>query len=100
MRRRKTKNLIYRYTFRQNVDMHEIETSLLLAVFGLESLYGESRVRLEAAHALDTEGHTCVIDASNDVGRDFNRLFIGYLRREFGEDSFRVEDVAQSATQA
>jgi len=27
------------------------------------------------------------------VGRDFNRLFLGFLQREFGPDSFRVERV-------
>ena len=27
------------------------------------------------------------------VGRDFNRLILGFLQREFGPDSFRVERV-------
>jgi hypothetical protein len=35
----------------------------------------------------------CVFDAGTPVGRDFNRLFIGFIRREFGEDAFRVERV-------
>ena len=84
---------IYKYVFDRSVDMADIETSLLLALLATESLHGESQVRLEAAHALDAEGRTCVIDAGSDVGRNLNRLFVGFDRREFGEDAFRVERV-------
>jgi hypothetical protein len=31
-----------------------------------------------------------VIDASGEVGRDFNQLFLGFMTREFGRESFRV----------
>ena len=82
---------IYRYHFEPTVDVTDIEASLLLAVLATESLHGESQVRLEAAHALDAESCTCAIDAGTPVGRDLNRLFVGFLRREFGEDSFHVE---------
>ena len=34
-----------------------------------------------------------MIDASTPVGRDLNRVFIGFLTREFGPGSFRVERV-------
>ena len=81
---------IYRYSFDSSVDIAEVETSLLLALLATESLHGESQVRLEASHALDTDGRTCVIDASGSIGRDLNRLFVGFVRREFGEDAFRV----------
>ena len=86
---------IYKYVFDPSIDMADIETSLLLALLATESLHGESQVRLEAAHAIDAEGRTCVIDARGDVGRDLNRLFVGFVRREFGEDAFRVERVDQ-----
>ena len=33
----------------------------------------------------------CVIDSSTAVGRDLNKLFVGFLQREFGEDAFHVE---------
>jgi hypothetical protein len=82
---------IYKYIFDPSVDIADVENSLLLAVLATESLHGESQVRLEAAHALDADGRTCVIDAGGDVGRDLNRLFVGFVRREFGEDAFRVE---------
>jgi len=84
---------IYKYVFDSSVDIADVETSLLLALLATESLHGESQVRLEAAHALDAESRACVIDAGGDVGRDLNRLFIGFVRREFGERAFRVERV-------
>jgi len=88
---------IYRYNFDSSVDIAEVEASLLLALLAAESLHGESQVRLEASHALDAEGRTCVIDASGRVGRDLNRLFVGFVRREFGEDAFRVSHLDECA---
>ena len=85
---------IFRYVFDPSVPIEEIEASLVLAIMATESLHGQSDVRLAAAHDLDAAKHTCVIDAETVVGRDLNRLFIGFLSREFGEDSFRVEHVA------
>ena len=87
---------IYKYVFDSSVDIADVETSLLLALLATESLHGESQVRLEAAHAMDAEGRACVIDAGGDVGRDLNRLFVGFVRREFGEDAFRVEYITKS----
>ncbi|MEX1231114.1 MAG: hypothetical protein WEB58_12790 [Planctomycetaceae bacterium] len=85
---------VYRYEFQPDVPLDEVENSLLLAVMGAEALHGESQTRLDAAHLLDRDKRACVIDASPPVGRDLNRLFIGFLRREFGDDSFRVERIA------
>ena len=84
---------LYRYTFPAEVPIEEIEVSLLLAVMATESLHGESQTRLDVPHFLDPTKRACVIDAGTPVGRDFNRLFIGFIRREFGEDAFRVERV-------
>jgi hypothetical protein len=86
---------LYRYTFTPRAPIEEVEASLLLALLATESLHGESRVRLEAAHAWDSEGRSCVIDAGGEVGDDLNRLFVGFIRREFGEDAFQVERVQQ-----
>ncbi len=85
---------IYRYSFDSSVDIAEVEASLLLALLAAESLHGESQVRLDASHFFDAEQRACVIDAGSDVGRDLNRLFVGFVRREFGEDAFRVRRVA------
>lgn len=82
---------IYRYSFAPPVPWDEVEATLLLALWGAESLHRESQVRLDAAHLLDRTRRICVIDAGTPAGRDVNRLFIGYFRREFGDDTFRVE---------
>jgi hypothetical protein len=82
---------LYRYTFAPDAPIEEVESSLLLAILAAEGLHGEADVRLDAAHYFDAAGRTCVIDATTPVGRDLNRLFVNFLRREFGEDCFQVE---------
>jgi hypothetical protein len=84
---------LYCYHFSTAVPLEEVESSLLLSLFGVESLHGESQTRLDAAHHLDHERRACEIDGATPVGRDLNRLFVGFLRREFGEDAFTVERV-------
>lgn len=86
---------VYRYNFVSALPLEDIEASLVLAIMSAESLHGEAQVRLDAAHFFDRDQRACVIDASTPVGRDVNRLFIGFVRREFGEDAFRVERVNQ-----
>lgn len=81
----------YRYEFAPGAPIEEIEASLLLALMGVESLHGAVRTRLDAAHYFDADERTCVIDASTRVGVDLNKLFAGFLSREFGPDAFRVE---------
>jgi len=82
---------VFRYEFKSDVNFAEIESSLVLSIMAAESLHGASEVRLDAAHALDEEKRVCVLDASTAVGRDLNRLFVGFIGREFGEDAFKVE---------
>ena len=86
---------LYRYAFTADVPIEEIEASLLLAVLATESLHGEAQVRLDASHYLDPTKRACVIDAGTPVGRDINRLFVGFIGREFGADAFRVERVEE-----
>jgi hypothetical protein len=85
--------VVFRYSFSTQVPWEEVEASVLLAIWGAESLHGESQVRLDAAHLLDRGRRECVIDAGTPVGQDLNRLFVGFLRREFGDDAFKVERV-------
>jgi hypothetical protein len=84
---------IYRYTFQADASLEDVEASLLLAILATESLHGEAQVRLDAGHYFDPDRRACVIDAGTAVGKDVNRLFTGFLRREFGDDSFQVERV-------
>lgn len=89
------KHNVYRYTFAAEASIEEIEASLLQAIMATESLHGESQTRLDVAHYLDRDERACVIDAGTSVDRDLNRLFIGFLDREFGPDSFTVERVEE-----
>ena len=82
---------VYRYTLDGQVSMLDAEETLLLALLGTESIYGAVRTRLAVAHSMDEAGRAFVIDGATKVGKDFNRLFAGFLSREFGQDSFRVE---------
>ena len=84
---------VYRYEFTDVVPAAEIETTLILSLFAVEALHGESQTRLDAGQALDSKRRTVVIDAATEVGRDLNRVFIGFISREFGPGSFRVERV-------
>lgn len=84
---------LYRYAFTPDAPIEEVEASLLLAILATESLHGESQVRLDAAHYFDPAKRACAIDAGTPVGRDLNRLFTGFMGREFGPDAFTVERV-------
>jgi hypothetical protein len=86
---------VYRYTFSPEAPIEEVEASLLLALLAAESLHGEAEVRLDATHYLDQAKCACVIDASTPVGRHLNKLFVGFVRREFGEDAFKVSRVQE-----
>ena len=48
----------YRYVFAPAAPPEEVEGSLLLALFAVESLHGEAQVRLDAAHFLSPAGIT------------------------------------------
>jgi hypothetical protein len=87
-------NDVYRYTFSPSLDIAEVEATVMLAILATESLHGQSGVRLELHHTFDSEKRLCLIDATGEVGRDLNRLFLGFVSREFGHDSFQVARVA------
>ena len=86
---------IYRYEFAEVLDVTEVEATITLALMATESLHGEPRVRLEARYSFDSASRTCVIDAGGEVGRDLNRLFLGFVSREFGRDSFSVRPLSE-----
>jgi hypothetical protein len=85
---------VYRYVFGTEVPADEVEGTLLLSLLAAESLHGEAQTRLDARHYFDADQRACVVDASTVVGRDLNRLFVGFVRREFGADAFQVARVA------
>ena len=79
-----------RYTFREDVVFAEVEETLLLALFGVESLHGEAPARLEAGHLLDRPARVCLLACASPAGQDLNALFAGFLRRQFGPTAFRA----------
>lgn len=83
-------DLLFKYSFSHDLDMAEVEGAFVLAILATESIHGESDTRLLAEHAMDLTKRTCVVDGSTPIGRDLNRLFVGFLRREFGDDEFSV----------
>src|SRR5690242_16682845 len=84
---------VFRYRFNKNVPFDDVETSLLLAVLSTESLHGEAEVRLRTGYSTSAEKRLVVISGDCQVGQDLNRLFVGFLTREFGDDSFTVESI-------
>ena len=76
----------YRYTFPSKALLEEVEATLVLPVRRRECPR-RVQVRLDAAHHFDLEQRLCVIDASTAVGCTLNRLFVGFLCREYGAAS-------------
>ena len=91
---------VYSYRFNRDCPAREVEETLHLAVIAVESLHGQSRVRLDASYCMDSEQCGCVIDASTEVGRHIVRIFTGFAIREFGEEAFKVSRVGSEAAHA
>ena len=83
----------YIYRFRRHIDIDEIQDTLTLAVLGAENLHGRARVRLDGWWRLDRQRRQCTIDASTAVGQDIAQLFTGFLSKEFGEGTFKVQNL-------
>ncbi|MCG6158331.1 hypothetical protein [Rubinisphaera margarita] len=86
----------YRYVFKPNVSMVEVQASLLLSVWATEALHGTSQVQLDADYEFDEEDRKVVIDASTEVGKDLNRILMGFLQREFEPHEFSVERITET----
>ena len=61
------KREVYRYVIDDSISMDEVEATLLLAILAVECLFGESRIRMEAAYSIAKDKHTCVIDATRII---------------------------------
>ncbi len=83
----------YRYRFDEGVDLHQAEETLLLSVLAAEGLYGQARVRMDAAYAVDPGLHAIIVDAGTDVGEAVNLIFTAFILREFGSARVRVRRV-------
>jgi hypothetical protein len=81
---------LYRYSFDAKIPFEEIEGCLFLALLAAESLHGRALVRLNASFCLDMAKRCLVLDATTEVGRSIASIFVGFITREFGDDSFKV----------
>ena len=90
---------IYRYVFKESVPMDQAEATLQLAVIAAEGLYGQARVRLDAAYVIDQAKRVLVVDGRGPIGRCICRIFTAYLKQEFGDDAFKVRSVSTEIAQ-
>ena len=84
---------VFRFEFEPSVPLTEAEMSLHLAMFAVEGLYGEARVRLEASYHLDDARRSITVDGGTEVGAALVKVYTRLLIREFGEDGFHVRRV-------
>ena len=85
----------YRFRFRDDVDLRQAEATLLLSLVAAGGIYGETRVRMDAAYAVDSALHVIAVDASTDVGQDVAGIFTAFITREFGPTAFSVRPLGQ-----
>ena len=86
---------VYKFSFNENVPGKEVEENLFWAVFNAESVFGKPKVRLDASFLFDRQKKVCVIDKTTEVGQHIAQIFTSLMTREFGEEAFKVERVAQ-----
>lgn len=89
---------VFRFEFEPTVPLAEAEMSLHLAMYAVEGLYGEARVRLEAAYQLDETRSAILVDGGTEVGAALVKVYTRLLIREFGEDGFHVRRVEPCST--
>jgi hypothetical protein len=73
--------------------MDEVSGTFDLAMLATEALHGADRVALEALYKVDPDSRTVEVDRSTGVGGTLAVVFLGYCRREFGSESFRMKRV-------
>ncbi len=88
----------YRFRFKPDVDLEEIDSILLFASMLTESIHGEAHVRLDTSWSLDVSDRVCELNATTRVGRDLARMFTELVALEFGDRSFEVERVAAAGS--
>jgi hypothetical protein len=86
----------FHFLFKRGVSLADAEMSLHLAMFAVEGLVGQARVRLGAKYILDQSMHSIVINGGDGVCEMVAKVFTSLLTREFGEDSFYVEGSEKS----
>ncbi len=83
----------FRFEFEPLVSVESAELSLHLAMYAVEGLYGEARVRLDARYHLDEARRSSTVDGGTEVGAALVNVYTRLLIREFGEDGFHVRRI-------
>ena len=78
------------YQFQATVPMEEVEASLVLAKMGTESLHGTCGLLLDVKSELIEKKKQVRIRGTATIGSTLNRLFLGFLRREFDPSEYTV----------
>ena len=81
------------FEFDHAVPIDEVAGTFELALMGVESLYGSDRVALDAVYRVDRANRTIEIDRATEVGKTLALVFLGYARREFGEQVVKMKRV-------
>jgi len=84
---------VYRYCFTDQIDLQEVEETLLLAFVATEGIHDQTQVQLDGGYYLDKATRTVVVNTSTKVGQDVAGIFTRLLTCEFGPDSFHVSSV-------
>jgi hypothetical protein len=79
--------------------MGEAAATFALATLAAESLHGSDQVALDAIYKVDRDARTIEVDRSTAVGCTLALVFLGYARREFGPESFRMRRVDARVTE-
>ena len=90
---------VYRFQFAADVTNSQVERRLLLAAANTQNVFGEAAMRLDASFRFDRRTRVCEIDRGTEIGRHIAKLFVAYVSREFGDDSYTVERI-ERPTQA
>ena len=86
---------ICKFKFNKEIPRDEIEPLIAQAIFTTETIHGKAKVRLSAAYlAMDDK---VVVDVTNPIGENVAEIFISLLNWRFGETSFSVERIENSA---
>jgi hypothetical protein len=85
---------VYRFEFRSGASAEDAESTLHIAQFAAEGLFGAASVRLQSGYYFDEPRRSLIVDGSNAVAAIVVRIFVGLLLRELGEAAFNVRRVS------
>lgn len=64
-----------------------------MALKETELIYGKAKVKLETNYKLNDSRGICLIESGTDCGEHLAKLLSGFLIRELGDNSFKVERI-------